>query len=110
MEEMEGEELLAPRGRVPHLDKLTDDDGDGDKLAVGAEADDGGGFLEGDAVEDGAAAGGWRRQSETMMKSPSRAAASWVMLEEDSKGRAKGGGGGEIGSRPDVALAQIDVL
>jgi hypothetical protein len=38
-EQVEGEELLAPRGRAPYLDKLTDDDGDGDKLAVGAEAD-----------------------------------------------------------------------
>jgi hypothetical protein len=38
------------------LDKLTADDGDGDKLAVGAEADGGGGFLEGDVVEYGAVA------------------------------------------------------
>jgi hypothetical protein len=54
--EVEGEELLAPRGRAPHLDKLTAYDGDGDKLAVGAEADGGGGFLEGDVVEYGAVA------------------------------------------------------
>jgi hypothetical protein len=46
--EVEGEELLAPRGRAPHLDKLTADDGDG--------ADGGGGFLEGDVVEYGAVA------------------------------------------------------
>lgn len=47
-EEVEGEELLAEGGRAPDLDELPD--GDGDELAVGAEADSGGGGLEGDAV------------------------------------------------------------
>lgn len=53
-EEVEGEELLAEGGRAPDLDELPD--GDRDELTVGAEADGGGGALEGDAVEDGAAA------------------------------------------------------
>lgn len=50
-EEVEGEELPAEGGGAPDLDELAD--GDGDELAVGAEADGGGGGLEGDAVEDG---------------------------------------------------------
>lgn len=51
---MEGEELLAKARRPPDLDELAK--ADGDKGAVGTEADNADGLLEGHSVEDDAAA------------------------------------------------------
>lgn len=102
---MEGEELLAESGRTPDLDELAD--GDGDELAVGAEADGGGGRLEGDAVEDGAAtevrvertAGVVRGEEEVARGGGGEAGDVGGGLE----GEREGGGGGEIGGRDAVA-------
>lgn len=103
-EEVEGEELLAEGGRAPDLDELPD--GDGDELAVGAEADGGGGGLEGDAVEDGAAAEVGVERVALLVAGEEEVARGGGGEAGDVggglEGEGEGGGGGEVGGRDAV--------
>lgn len=104
-EQVEREELLAERGRAPDLDELTD--GDGDEVAVGAEADGGGGGLEGDPVEDGAAAEVGVERAAGVVDGEEEVARGGDGEAGDVggglEGEREGGGGGEVGGRDAVA-------
>jgi hypothetical protein len=102
---VEGEELLAERRGAPDLDDPAD--GDGDELAVGAEADGGGRALEGDAVEDRAAAEVSVERAALVVGREEEVARGGGGEARDVggglEGERGGGGGGEVGGRDAVA-------